>query len=71
MVIGFDRFREAFLRLQAQIVEGTVVELADPIKVEMRDFLALYETMPLDPKAIGVPGSFGGAIERIKNIFGI
>lgn len=65
------KHRTDILRLQAQIVEGTVVELADPIKVEMRDFLAHYETMPLDPKAIGVPGSFGGAIERIKNIFGI
>ena len=65
------KHRTDILRLQAQIVEGTVVELADPIKVEMRDFLAHYETMPLDLKAIGVPGSFGGAIERIKNIFGI
>jgi len=59
------------LRLQAQIVEGTTVELVEPIMVEMRDFLARYEAMPIDPKTIGVPGSFADAIERIKNIFGI
>ena len=61
----------AIVRLQAQIVEGTTVELVEPIMVEMRDFLARYEAMPIDPKTIGVPGSFADAIERIKNIFGI
>ena len=71
MVIGFDRFREAFLRLQAQIVEGTVVELAEPIKVEMRDFITAYESLPLDPKTIGVPGSFDDAVDRIKRVFGV
>ena len=65
------KHRTDILRLQAQVVEGTVVELAEPIKIEMRDFLALYETMPLDPKTIGVPGSFDDAVGRIKNIFGI
>ena len=65
------KHRTDILRLQSQIVEGTVVDLPESIKGEMRDFLAVYETMPLDLKAIGLPGSFGGAIERIKNIFGI
>ena len=65
------KHRTDILRLQAQIVEGTVVELPEPLKIEMREFLTIYETLPLDPKAIGVPGSFDDAIARIKNVFGI
>ena len=46
------KHRTDILRLQAQIVEGTVVELAEPIKIEMRDFIAAYESLPLDPKTM-------------------
>ncbi len=65
------KHRTDILRLQAQIVEGTVVELAEPIKIEMRDFIAAYESLPLDPKTIGVPGSFEDAVDRIKRVFGV
>lgn len=65
------KHRTDILRLQAQIVEGTVVELAEPIKIEMRDFITAYESLPLDPKTIGVPGSFDDAVDRIKRVFGI
>ena len=65
------KHRTDILRLQAQIVEGTRVELAEPLKIEMRDFLAVYETLSLDPKTIGVPGSFDDAVVRIKSVFGI
>ena len=65
------KHRTDILRLQAQIVEGTVVELAEPIKVEMRDFITAYESLPLDPKTIGVPGSFDDAVDRIKRVFGV
>ena len=65
------KHRTDILRLQAQIVEGTVVELADPIKIEMHDFIAAYASLPLDPKTIGVPGSFEDAVDRIKRVFGI
>lgn len=65
------KHRTDILRLQAQIVEGTVVELADPIKIEMHDFITAYESLPLDPKTIGVPGSFEDAVDRIKRVFGI
>ena len=65
------KHRTDILRLQAQIAEGTVVELAEPIKIEMRDFIAAYESLPLDPKTIGVPGSFEDAVDRIKRVFGV
>ena len=65
------KHRTDILRLQAQIVEGTVVELAEPIKIEMRDFITAYESLPLDPKTIGVPGSFDDAVDRIKRVFGV
>ena len=65
------KHRTDILRLQAQIVEGTVVEVAEPIKIEMRDFIAAYESLPLDPKIIGVPGSFDDAVDRIKRVFGV
>ena len=65
------KHRTDILRLQAQIVEGTVVELAEPIKIEMRDFIAAYESLPLDPETIGVPGSFEDAVDRIKRVFGV
>ena len=65
------KHRTDILRLQAQIVEGTVVELAEPIKIEMRDFIMAYESLPLDPKTIGVPGSFDDAVDRIKRVFGV
>ena len=65
------KHRTDILRLQAQIAEGTVVELAEPIKIEMRDFIAAYESLPLDPKTIGVPGSFDDAVDRIKRVFGV
>ena len=65
------KHRTDILRLQAQIVEGTVVELAEPIKIKMRDFITAYESLPLDPKTIGVPGSFEDAVDRIKRVFGV
>ena len=65
------KHRTDILRLQAQIVEGMVVELADPIKIEMHDFIAAYASLPLDPKTIGVPGSFDDAVDRIKRVFGV
>ena len=64
-------FYAGILRLQTQIVEGTVVELAEPIKIEMRDFITAYESLPLAPKNIGVPGSFDDAVDRIKRVFGV
>ena len=41
------------------------------IKNDMRDFIAAYESLPLDPKTIGVPGSLDDAADRIKRVFGI
>ena len=43
----------------------------EAIKIEIRDFIAAYESLPLDPKTIGVPGSFDDAVDRIKRVFGV
>ena len=43
----------------------------EAIKIEMRDFITAYESLPLDPKTIGVPGSFDDAVDRIKRVFGV
>ena len=65
------KHRTDILRLQAQIVEGTVVELSEPLKIGMREFMARYEALPIDPKTVGVPGSFDDAISRIRQVFGL
>lgn len=65
------KHRTDILRLQAQIVEGTVVKLEEPLKAGMREFVEVYEAEPIDPRTIGVPGSFTEAIARIRQIFGV
>lgn len=64
-------FIRAGIRLQAQIVEGTRGELVEPLRADMAEFLAAYEKDPLDPKTIGVPGTFAEALSRIREVFGV
>lgn len=65
------KHRTDVLRLQAQIVEGTQIKLVEPLRADMAEFLAAYEKDPLDPKTIGVPGTFAEALSRIREVFGV
>lgn len=65
------KHRTDVMRLQAQIVEGTRVELPNAIRKDIADFLEVYAMEPLDPKIISIPGSFEEAIERIRITFGL
>lgn len=65
------KHRTDVLRLQAQIVDGTRVELKDEIRNDLSGFIKAYTEAPLDPKTINIPGTFDDAISRIRAIFNL
>ena len=65
------KHRTDILRLQAQIVEGTTVDLIEMLKSDLRDFLVAYAADPINPKTINVPGTFEDALKKIKEVFAL